>query len=120
MLLFFDKKFVAENFYTTNVTFNEYEETQNSLLGVSTTFKSDKFKVKPRIYWRRGQDMFLLRRDDPGFYRNFHITNKIGIETNASYTSDLEKSTPKPVIPRSDVYEAFVSIPILFVIWKFL
>ena len=86
---FFDKKFGAENFYTTNVTFNEYEETQNSLLGVSTTFKSNKFNVTPRIYWRRGQDMFLLRRDDPGFYRNFHITNKIGIETNASYTSNI-------------------------------
>lgn len=86
---FFDKKFGAENFYTTNATFNEYEETQNSLVGVSTTFKSNKFKVTPRIYWRRGQDMFVLRRDDPGFYRNFHITNKIGVETNASYTSDL-------------------------------
>jgi vitamin B12 transporter len=86
---FFDKKFGAENFYTTNVTFNEYEETQNSLLGVSTTFKSNKFNVTPRIYWRRGQDMFLLRRDDPEFYRNFHITNKIGVETNASYTSDI-------------------------------
>ena len=86
---FFDKKFGAENFYTTNVTFNEYEETQNSLLGVSTTFKSNKFNVTPRIYWRRGQDMFLLRRDDPGFYRNFHITNKIGVETNASYTSNI-------------------------------
>ena len=86
---FFDKKFGAENFYTTNVTFNEYEETQNSLIGVSTTFKSNKFNVTPRIYWRRGQDMFLLRRDDPGFYRNFHITNKIGVETNASYTSDI-------------------------------
>ena len=85
---FFDKKFGAENFYTTNVTFNEYEETQNSLLGISSTFSSDKFKVTPRIYWRRGQDMFLLRRDDPGFYRNFHITNKIGVETNASYISD--------------------------------
>ena len=86
---FFDKKFGAENFYTTNVTFNEYEETQNSLIGVSSTFKSNKFNVTPRIYWRRGQDMFLLRRDDPGFYRNFHITNKIGVETNASYTSDI-------------------------------
>lgn len=85
---FFDKKFGAENFYTTNETFNEYEETQNSLLGVSTTFNSNKFKVTPRIYWRRGQDMFLLRRDDPGFYRNFHITNKIGVETNASYVSN--------------------------------
>ena len=86
---FFDKKFGAENFYTTNPTFNEYEETQNSVIGISTVFKSEKFKITPRIYWRRGQDIFLLRRDDPSFYRNLHITNKIGAETNASYTSNI-------------------------------
>ncbi|WP_299063382.1 TonB-dependent receptor [uncultured Polaribacter sp.] len=86
---FFDKDFGAENFYTTNPAWNEYEETENSLLGVSTTFKSEKFKITPRVYWRRGQDMFLLKRDDPSFFRNLHITNKVGFETNVSYTSDL-------------------------------
>lgn len=86
---FFDKKFGAENFYTTNPTFNEYEETQNSLVGFSTTFQNEKFKIKPRVYWRRGQDIFLLRRNNPAFYRNLHITNKVGLETNASYTSNL-------------------------------
>ncbi|MCG1034915.1 TonB-dependent receptor plug domain-containing protein [Polaribacter sargassicola] len=84
---FFDKKFGAENFYTTNETFHEYEETQNSVIGVSTTFKTEKLKITPRVYWRRGQDIFLLRRDDPSFYRNLHITNKVGVETNAAYTS---------------------------------
>ena len=86
---FFDKKFGAENFYTTNPTFNEYEETQNSLVGVSTTFQTEKLKIKPRVYWRRGQDIFLLRRNNPAFYRNLHITNKVGIETKVSYTSNL-------------------------------
>lgn len=89
MATFFDKKFGAENFYTTNPTFNEYEETQNSLLGIQSTFTSAKFKVTPRIYWRRGQDIFLLKRNDPSFYRNFHITNKVGVEANASYLSNL-------------------------------
>ena len=86
---FFDKKFGAENFYTTNATFHEYEETQSSLVGVSTTFRTEKFKIKPRVYWKRGQDIFLLRRDDPSFYRNLHVTNKVGVETNASYTSNI-------------------------------
>lgn len=86
---FFDKKFGAENFYTTNPTFNEYEETQNSLIGVSTVFQTEKLKIKPRVYWRRGQDIFLLRRNNPAFYRNLHITNKVGVETNVSYTSNL-------------------------------
>jgi vitamin B12 transporter len=86
---FFDKKFGAENFYTTNPDWNEYEETQSSLFGVSTIFKTEKFKITPRIYWRRGQDIFLLKRDDPSFFRNLHITNKVGVETNVSYTSDM-------------------------------
>ena len=86
---FFDKKFGAENFYTTNATFNEYEETQNSLLAFTTKFQSKRFKIQPRIYWKRNQDMFLLRRYEPGFYRNFHISNKIGAEANASYKSEF-------------------------------
>ena len=86
---FFERKFGAENFYTTNATFNEYEETQNSLIAFTTTFKSEKLKIQPRVYWKRNQDMFLLRRFEPAFFRNFHISDKIGVEANAAYTSEL-------------------------------
>lgn len=86
---FLERKFGAENFYTTNPTFNEYEETQNSLIAFSTTFRKSNLKIQPRVYWRRNQDMFLLRRNDPDFFRNFHISDKIGAEANASYTSEL-------------------------------
>ncbi|WP_375242330.1 TonB-dependent receptor plug domain-containing protein [Lacinutrix sp.] len=86
---FFDRKFGAENFYTTSPAFNEYEETQNSLIGFTTTFNTEKLKIKPRVYWKRNQDLFLLKREDPSFFRNFHITDKIGAEVNASYTSKL-------------------------------
>jgi iron complex outermembrane receptor protein len=87
---FFDKKFGAQNFYTPEAFgFNEYEETQSSLVGVSTTFQTEKLKITPRVYWKRGQDVFLLKRNDPSFFRNQHITHKVGVETNASYTSNL-------------------------------
>jgi vitamin B12 transporter len=86
---FFERKFGAENFYTTNSTFNEYEETQNSLIAFTTAFKSEKLKIQPRIYWKRNKDVFLLRRFEPTFFRNFHITDKIGAEANASYASKL-------------------------------
>ncbi len=86
---FFDRKFGAQNFYTTNATFFEYEETQNSLLAFTTKFNSEKLKIQPRIYWKRNQDIFLLRREEPAFYRNIHITHKVGAEANASYTSKL-------------------------------
>ncbi|MDP3312251.1 TonB-dependent receptor [Lutibacter sp.] len=84
---FNDRKFGAENFYTSNPNFKEYEETQNSLVALSSEFYSSNLTIKPRIYWRRNQDMFLLKRTDPSFYRNFHISNKVGFETNMVYIS---------------------------------
>lgn len=86
---FFERRFGAENFYTTNATFNEYEETQNCLVAFTTTIKTNKLKIQPRVYWRRNQDIFLLRRFEPNFYRNFHISNKVGAEVNTSYTHQL-------------------------------
>jgi len=86
---FMERRFGAENFYTNNPSFNEYEETQSSLVAFSTSILKNNLKIQPRIYWRRNQDIFLLRRFEPDFYRNFHITNKVGAEANASYASKL-------------------------------
>lgn len=86
---FFDKKFGANGFYASANATEQYEETQSSLLGASTTFRTEKFKITPRVYWKRGQDEYVYIRDNPSVYRNLHITNKVGVETNASYTSDL-------------------------------
>lgn len=84
---FLERKFGAENFYTTNPSFNEYEETQNSLIAFTTKFQSEKLKISPRVYWKRNQDIFLLRRFEPNFFRNVHISDKMGVEANAAYTS---------------------------------
>lgn len=86
---FSERKFGAENFYTTNPAYNEYEETQNSLIAFTTKFQSKNFKIQPRVYWKRNQDLFLLKRFEPNFFRNLHISNKMGAEANASYTSEL-------------------------------
>ncbi|SFS74417.1 TonB-dependent receptor plug domain-containing protein [Lutibacter maritimus] len=89
---FNDRKFGAENFYTSNPNFKEYEETQNSLVALSSSYFASDLLIKPRVYWRRNQDIFLLKRDEPSFYRNLHISNKIGFETNIVYNSKLGKT----------------------------
>jgi len=86
---FGERKFGANNFYTNSLNFNEYEETQTSLVGVSTKIAVNSLILKPKIYWKRNQDMFLLKREDPNFSRNFNISNKVGAEVNASYTSNI-------------------------------
>ena len=45
--------------------------------------------IKPRIYWRRNEDMYLFIRENPSYYRNLHISNKIGAETNVVFKSGL-------------------------------
>ena len=84
---FNERKFGANGFYATPEAIAQYEETQASLLGVSTEIKSGSVIIKPKIYWKRNQDMYIYLRHDPSVYRNLHITNKTGIELNGSSTS---------------------------------
>jgi vitamin B12 transporter len=86
---FSQRKFGANGFYASPSATEQYEETQASLLGISTVFKSEKFIIKPRLYWKRGQDMYIYVRDNPSVYRNLHKTNKVSVELSASYFSNL-------------------------------
>ena len=84
---FAKRDFGANQFYAVESGSDQYEETQSSLVGASTKFKTENFKITPRIYWKRTQDMYLYVREDPSVYRNLHLSNKVGVQVNASYTS---------------------------------
>ncbi|ALJ05748.1 TonB-dependent receptor [Pseudalgibacter alginicilyticus] len=86
---FQERKFGANGFYARESATEQYEETQNSLIGFSTKFKTEKLTIKPRVYWKRNQDDYIYLRNDPTVYRNLHITNKMGAEVNASYKSNI-------------------------------
>jgi len=84
-----ERKFGANGFYASPTFTDQYEETQTSLVGISTKYKGEKLTWSPRVYWRRNQDEFLLFRQEPLRFRNLHITNKVGVEANASYNSSI-------------------------------
>jgi iron complex outermembrane receptor protein len=85
---FTENKFGANGFYASPSATEQYEETQASLLGISTTINSEKLSIKPRLYWRRGQDEYIYIRDNPSVYRNLHKTNKVSAELSGSYFSN--------------------------------
>ena len=89
---FGQRKFGANGFYASPAYVNQYEETQTSLVALSSEYTSGKVIIKPRIYWRRNQDMYLFLRENPSFFRNLHISNKIGAETNVVFNSNLGKT----------------------------
>ena len=86
---FTENKFGANGFYASPSATEQYEETQSSLVGLSMSIFSEKLVLKPKIYWRRGQDEYIYIRDNPSVYRNLHITNKISAELSGSYFSNL-------------------------------
>ena len=86
---FSERKFGANQFYAVQSGHDQYEETQSSLVGASTKFQTENFKITPRVYWKRNQDMYLYVREKPAVYRNLHISNKVGLQINTSYTSNV-------------------------------
>ena len=85
---FTENKFGANGFYASPSATEQYEETQASLIGLSTSIKSEKLIISPKLYWRRGQDEYIYIRDNPSVYRNLHKTNKVSAELSGSYFSN--------------------------------
>ena len=85
---FSERKFGGNQFYAIDAK-EQYEETQSSLVGISTIIKRGDLKISPQLYWKRNQDMYLYIRNNPSVYRNLHISNKVGIQINSSYSSSI-------------------------------
>lgn len=88
---FTEKKFGANGFYASPSAIDQYEETQSSFFGVSTLLGSEKFLVRPKLYWRRGQDEYIYIRNNPSVYRNLHKTNKIYLDFSFSKLFDSSR-----------------------------
>jgi vitamin B12 transporter len=86
---FNERKFGANGFYGIPTANRQFEQTQASLIGLTTEIKNGNFTWKPRLYWRRNQDEYIYIRNNPSIYRNLHITNKMAAELNGSYTSSI-------------------------------
>ncbi len=86
---FNERKFGSNGFYASPAAIDQYEETQASIIGLTTTFKKDDLIIKPKLYWKRNQDMYVYLRQDPSVYRNLHISDKVGIEVNASTSNSI-------------------------------
>lgn len=86
---FMERKFGANGFYASPAYLEQYEETQASLFGVQSSYDVGDWTFKPRLYWKRNQDLYVFVRNNPSLYRNLHISNKMALEYNASNRNHL-------------------------------
>lgn len=85
-----DKKFGANKFYSFRFP-DQYEENNIKIASLRITTGSD-IKTSSAVYWRRHKDHFVLIRDDPGVYQNYHRTDIFGGDFHAALYSSFGKS----------------------------
>jgi vitamin B12 transporter len=83
-----ERKFGANGFYASPLFKDQYEETQTHLLAFKRKFDYQNWKFSAQTYWRRNQDQYLLKRNNPDYYRNMHINHKVGAALDTHVKSD--------------------------------
>ncbi|MBN1926233.1 MAG: TonB-dependent receptor [Prolixibacteraceae bacterium] len=87
-----DKSFGANSFYTAKYP-NQYEEVQTSFASVSYNARVKKIYFEPAAYFRMANDRFLLFRDAPGLYSNYHTTHVFGLKGTSTWFHNLNSIT---------------------------
>ena len=84
-----DRKFGANGFYASPEAKDQYEETNGSLLNLKLIKKKENISTESSLYWRRHDDTYIYIRENPSFYKNNHISHKLGFQNNISIFSDI-------------------------------
>ncbi len=88
MAAFTDRTFGANGFYTNSFP-DQWESVQTYLSALSHTYHHDRLYIQTRGYWRRNIDEFRLRRNEPEFYTNNHVSDILALEINGRYENRL-------------------------------
>jgi len=83
---YLNKKFGANSFYSALYP-DQWEETNTLFLQTNWTYQNAKILIKPIVSWRRGEDDFLLQRNDPAFFHNHHQTDVYHAEIQTQVSS---------------------------------
>ncbi len=74
------RNFGAADFYG---PFPAYERTRTSFGAARWTTPAGPLSLTTQVTARRHTDDFILRRDDPDFYRNNHVSDQVGADASA-------------------------------------
>lgn len=79
-----DRGFGANGFYSGPLFPDQYEEITTAMLSANFTPNTgnESLEMSARMWFRHNHDDYVLRRDDPGFYRNIHSNNTAGADFN--------------------------------------
>ena len=88
MVAYTDRSFGANGFYSSSFP-DQWESVQTTLASLSHTLTLDNFYLNTRGYFRRNKDEYVLKRNEPSFYQNFHTTDVFALEANGNFDTKL-------------------------------
>lgn len=96
-----DKQFGANSFYSAKYP-EQFDATQTFFTSVETKTTSGKFSIEPKVYFRRNNDKFLLIRNTPSLYSNYHTTDVWGSNLQVNYVFNSSSITSVGFDTRSE------------------
>ncbi|MCH7411137.1 TonB-dependent receptor [Belliella sp. DSM 111904] len=88
MMGYTERDFGANGFYTNSFP-DQWESVQTLLASLSHTYERNELYVQTRAYWRKNDDEFRLRRNEPAFFTNLHTSHTAALEVNGRYQSQI-------------------------------
>ncbi len=92
---YLDKEFGANQYYSASFP-DQWEKILTTYLSAGGSYfldqKSISHRFSAKLHWRNKDDEFLLKRQDPDFYRNTHTTNVWGTELSWDATYGNHKT----------------------------
>jgi vitamin B12 transporter len=79
------REFGANDFYSPSFP-DQFEENTAGFTSAGFSLKKQ-WELNGQAYWRRHSDHFLLKRDDPEFYENYHLSDVYGFKINTLFNS---------------------------------
>ncbi|MDR2145389.1 MAG: TonB-dependent receptor [Tannerella sp.] len=97
------RDFGANSFYGARYP-DQYELLNTFFAALKGELKVGKFNVSPALYWRRNYDEYILMRNNPDAYHNFHYTDARGADLSASYSSRFGKTVAGFIVRNEQIY----------------
>lgn len=86
------KEFGANGFYSASFP-NQFEKTSTLFNRLFADLAAGDVLISSSLHWRRHDDDFVLKRENPAFYQNIHQTNMYGAEAEVSFENKLGRTT---------------------------
>ena len=104
------KDFGANGFYGAKYP-DQYELLDTYFAALKGNATAGKFSISPSVYWRRNYDEYILYRNDPDLYHNFHYTNVYGADVTASFLSRFGRTGAGILVRNERIYSTNLGEP---------